>query len=315
MMAARGFRFCRAGFAGRGTASARSTRRSTLALRLRPETRVSGRCIEHALAARAEDHLCVALDLVEELGWDAHAAALADSAAHLDHCEAAATREDHLVLAPEVAVDRLHQLRACGALALDLGGEACERLAQLARLAVALRREPRELGREARELRRGPFHLLHHGHQLGLERADLLLEQIHLAPGQPELLVVADAGYAHAAVLHLGLGGGETALEVALARAERRQLHTRRARGGRLGAHGLLQCGHPPLALGHGAGLGAQALIHQLQRRQDLDLRRHLPPSRRTRHPDRRWWAQWDSNTRPTGYGPAALTPWAIGPL
>src|SRR5207302_11071211 len=103
---------------------------------------------EHALAARAEDHLCVALDLVEELGWDAHAAALADTAAHLDHCEAAAAREDHLVLAPEVAVDRLHQLRACGALALDLAGEARERLAQLARLAVALRREPRELGVE-----------------------------------------------------------------------------------------------------------------------------------------------------------------------
>src|SRR5207237_6346038 len=281
--------------------------------------RVSGRSLavglfalgapeEHALAARAEDHLGVALDLVEELGWDTHAAALADTAAHLDHCEAAAAREDHLVLAPEVAVDRLHQLRARGALALDLAGEARERLAQLARLAVALRREPRELGVEARELRRGPFHLLHHGHQLGLERADLLLEQVHLAPGQPELLVVADAGYAHAAVLHLGLGGGETALEVALARAERRQLHTRRARGGRLGAHGLLQCGHPPFALGHGAGLGAQALIHQLQRRQDLDLRRHLPPSRRTRHPDRRWWAQCDSNTRPTGYEPAALT-------
>src|SRR2546425_7515739 len=129
MMAARGFRFCRAGFAGRGTASARSTRRSTLALRLRPETRVSGRCIEHALAARAEDHLFVALDLVEELGWDAHAAALADAAAHLDDGDTAAAREDHLVLAPEIAVDPLHQLRAGGALALDLGGEAGDRLA------------------------------------------------------------------------------------------------------------------------------------------------------------------------------------------
>src|SRR2546422_7005043 len=52
-------------------------------LRFRPETRVSGRRLaarlfalgapeEHALAARAEDHLCVALDLVEELGRDAH---------------------------------------------------------------------------------------------------------------------------------------------------------------------------------------------------------------------------------------------------
>src|SRR5437899_5420375 len=72
-------------------------RRPTLAFRFRPETWVSGRSLaagllalgapeEHALAARAEDHLCVALDLVEELGWDAHAAALADTAAHLDHC-------------------------------------------------------------------------------------------------------------------------------------------------------------------------------------------------------------------------------------
>src|SRR5438034_345547 len=165
-------------------------RRPTLAFRFRPE--VSGRSIEHALAARAEDHLCVALDLVEELGWDAHAAALADTAAHLDHCEAAAAREDHLVLA--------------------------------------------------------------------------------------------------------------------LAHADRRQLRAHRARGGRLGAHGVLRRGHPPLTLGHRAGLGAQAVIHQRQRRQDLDLRRHLPPWRRTRHPDRRWWAQCDSNTRPTGYEPAALT-------
>src|SRR5438132_4499426 len=51
-------------------------------LRFRPETRVSGRCIKYALAARAEDHLGVALDLVEELGRDAHAAALADTVAH-----------------------------------------------------------------------------------------------------------------------------------------------------------------------------------------------------------------------------------------
>src|SRR5439155_1550859 len=73
---------------------------------------------EHALAARAEDHLGVALDLVEELGRDAHAAALADAAAHLDHRETAAAREDHLVLAPEIVVDRLRQLRARGTLAL-----------------------------------------------------------------------------------------------------------------------------------------------------------------------------------------------------
>src|SRR5438034_286275 len=252
---------------------------------------------EHALAARAEDHLGVALDLVEELGRDAHAAALADAAAHLDHRETAAAREDHLVLAPEIAVDPLRQLRARGTLALDLGGQAGERLAQLARLAVALRHEARELGVEALELRRGRFHLLHHGHQLGLERAGLLLQQVHLAPGQAELLVGADTGGAHPAVLHLGLGNGETTLEVALAHAQRRQLVARRARGGRLGADGLLQRGDPPLALGDGAGLRVQALIHQLQRREDLDLRRQSPSvaaALRRRGPplDRRWWAQ-----------------------
>src|SRR5438045_6846136 len=112
---------------------------------------------EHALAARAEDHLGVALDLVEELGRDAHAAALADAAAHLDHRETAAAREDHLVLAPEIAVDRLRQLRARGTLALDLGGQAGERLEKVAALAVALRHEPRELGVEALALRRGRF--------------------------------------------------------------------------------------------------------------------------------------------------------------
>src|SRR5207247_2573468 len=108
--------------------------------------------------------------------------------------------------------------------------------------------------------------------------------------------------------------------EVALAHAQRRQLVARRARGGRLGADGLLQRGDPPLALGDGAGLRVQALIHQLQRREDLDLRRQSPSvaaALRRRGPplDRRWWAQCDSNTRPTGYEPAALTARAMGPL
>src|SRR5207248_8036390 len=58
-----------------------------------------------------------------------------------------------LPISPEIVVDRLRQLRARGTLALDFRGQACERLAQLARLAVALRHEPRELGLQACELR------------------------------------------------------------------------------------------------------------------------------------------------------------------
>src|SRR6266849_1134816 len=252
---------------------------------------------QHALAAGAEDHLLVALDLVEELRRDAYAAALADAAAHFDHGETAAAREDHLVLAPEVAVDRLHQLRARAALALDLGRQARERLAQLARLAVARRRQARQLGLETLELGRRGLRLFHDGHQLGLERTRLLLEQIDLALGQPELLVVADTGDAHPAVLHLGLGRGQASLEVALARAERRQLPAQRAGGGRLGTHGLFQRGDSALALGDGAGLAVQALIQELQRREDLDLRRQSPSVRRVRPapapaPGRRWWAQ-----------------------
>src|SRR5207247_10671655 len=96
----------RGGFAGGGTACART---SHTRVRFRPETWVSGRSLsaglfalgapeEHALAARAEDHLCVALDLVEELGWDAHAAALADTAAYIVLCVATVARVDHSVL-------------------------------------------------------------------------------------------------------------------------------------------------------------------------------------------------------------------------
>src|SRR5439155_21286710 len=54
--------------------------------------------VQHPLAPRAEDHLFVALALVDALGRDAHAAALAGARADLDHGQRAApqVRDDLL---------------------------------------------------------------------------------------------------------------------------------------------------------------------------------------------------------------------------
>src|SRR5262249_5914759 len=84
--------------------------------------------VQHALAVRAEDELLVALDLVVELRRDVHVTALAGAAANRNDGNAAATREDHLVAAPQVGVDRDDQLVASRAIALDVVAEAADRV-------------------------------------------------------------------------------------------------------------------------------------------------------------------------------------------
>src|SRR5439155_484644 len=147
---------------------------------------------ENPLAARAKDHALVTLYLVEELRRYAHPAALTDAAANLHHRNATPPREDQLVSATKVVVDRLH--------------------------------DPAPLG-------------------------------------EPEFLVVADAGDPHATVLRLRLGRRQPGLEVALLRSQGRHLST--GRGGRvvLGANGLFHGGGARFAFGHLERLRAQALV------------------------------------------------------
>src|SRR5262249_40380277 len=138
--------------------------------------------------------------------------------------------------------------------------------------------------------------------QLRLEPGDLFLEQLDLALREPELLVVADAGDAHPPILHLGLGGREPLLEVALACVERgRRGATRVGRGGLL-AVCVVGRRHAAFARRDGGGVGAECLIYFLELDEQLDLRRQRCTTSLQR------WAQCDSNTRPTGYEPAALT-------
>src|SRR6185295_4709979 len=152
-----------------------------------------GTPVEHALAARAQDHGHITLDLVEELRGNSHATPLTGPAAHLDYRKPAAAREDHLVLPAQIAVDALDQLRAGGPLALDLRGQPVLLLAQRRRFGVALGGETRQLALEPLQLGGGGLTFLHDADQLGLEVRGLFLQQIDLTLGEPELLVVADA--------------------------------------------------------------------------------------------------------------------------
>src|SRR5207249_2612099 len=83
--------------------------------------------------------------LVEELRRYAHPAALTDAAANLHHRNATPPREDQLVSATKVVVDRLHDLAPFGALAFDLGRQAAELLPLARNLAVPRARQGRHL--------------------------------------------------------------------------------------------------------------------------------------------------------------------------
>jgi hypothetical protein len=65
--------------------------------------------IQDALATRTQEHLFVALQLIEELRWDVHVAPLAGAAADPDDRYPAAPREDQLVATVEIDVDRGQQ--------------------------------------------------------------------------------------------------------------------------------------------------------------------------------------------------------------
>src|SRR5437667_6785258 len=135
---------------------------------------------EDALAARAEDHMLVTLDLVEELGRDAHPAALTDTPADLHDRHPTPAREDQLVLAAEVGGDRLYQLAAPGSLALDLGRQMGEFLSLVGRLPDERGRQARQLGLQPGQPSAGRLPLLHDRHELGLDRTRLLLQQVDL---------------------------------------------------------------------------------------------------------------------------------------
>src|SRR5690606_23077156 len=67
---------------------------------------------DDAVAARALPHFAVALQLVEELRRQAHAASRAYARPRLDYGGAAAHAEDLLVLAAQAAIDAVRQLLA-----------------------------------------------------------------------------------------------------------------------------------------------------------------------------------------------------------
>ena len=100
----------------------------------------------------------------------------------------------------------------------------------------------------------------------------------------------------------LALGVGEPRFEIALARGERGCPGAGLIGGGSLGSIGFVELGDASLPGLDRLRVRAKCLIDLLELNEQLDLRRQRLPTSLQR------WAQCDSNTRPTGYEPAALT-------
>ena len=273
--------------------------------------------VQHALAVRAEDHLLVALDLVEELRRNVHAAALAGAVAHLDHRERrrAARRSSR-----SAGADRRRRspTSSCApaALALDLAAEPRRCVSRERRRPRASRAvgERRELGLEAVE------RLAVAASTCSMHRRPARSRAPPVSSFRSSTSRLASPSSLSLRMRVMRIRRSFILVSAAASRASRSRWRARRARrsscacgggGGRLRADGLLERGDPR-SLPHPTclRLRPQALIDHLQCGEQLDLRRQLDlRSFADRRPRRAgWWAQCDSNTRPTGYEPAALT-------
>ena len=281
----------------------------------RSPPRRSGAPVQHALAARAEDHPLVALDLVEELRRDAHAAALARAARG--------------PRPPRRRRGARRSSRTCG------GGRrrrSATSSVAARRARARSRREPGELSRAASaasasraaasrassasrpaSLGARRLDLLHHADELGLERR-------RSPPSGARPRACASPSSLSLRMRVMRIRRSFILASAAPSRASRSRWRAveRRELGARCGGGGRLRAAPPPRAPRPALSpsldlqrLGPQALVDELQASRgarSASPTLTLLSSRRRRSRLRRRWAQCDSNTRPTGYEPAALT-------
>src|SRR5579885_1363243 len=174
-----------------------------------------GLVVQDALAVGTEVDSLETLDLVEELRWNPHPAALTGPRFDRHHRVAAAPLENHLVALAQVGVDQSGQLLAfapaCdepGAHLLDLARDLLLRL--LERGPVAFER----FG-QFRYARRALLAAVHARQQLGFDVLIAFLEDLDFVAKRLQLALILDQAQPHAFVADLNLAFGQRTFQFA----------------------------------------------------------------------------------------------------